>query len=130
MAGRPRTPTNILKLNGSAKRHPERMKERENEPVNTQPIGEPPEFLTDVEKSAFNEIVNISITGVLGQADRISVERAAVLLCKCRGLSDAPASYSEQAQLYKYLGQFGMLPADRSKISIPKKKKVNSFDDD
>jgi len=36
---------------------------------------------------------------------------------------------SEQQLFTKYLGQFGMLPCDRSKISIDKPKKPNPFAD-
>ena len=40
---RPRKPTNILKLTGSAKKHPDRMRERENEPEEKDPIGKAPD---------------------------------------------------------------------------------------
>ncbi len=127
--GRPRVPTNILKLRGSAKKHPDRMRKRENEPVNNHPIGKPPRFLTAIEKKTFNEIVKFSIDGVLGEADRIGVEMAARLLVKCRDIEE-PASAAEQNLLYKYLSQFGFLAADRSKLSIPAPKKKNIFDVD
>ncbi len=124
---RPRTPTNILKLRGSDKVNPGRMKKRKNEPVNKNKIGKPPSFLTAIEKRTFNEIVKFSIDGVLGEADRIGVEMAARLLVKCRNLEE-PASAAEQNLLFKYLSQFGFLPADRSKLSIPPTKEKNPFD--
>ncbi len=125
---RPRTPTNILKLRGADKVNPGRLKARENEPVNKNPIGKPPRFLSTVEKKAFNELVKFSIDGVLGEADRIGVEMAARLLVKCRNLEE-PASAAEQNLLFKYLSQFGFLAADRSKLSIPAPKKKNKFDE-
>ena len=127
--GRPRTPTNILKLRGAEKVNPGRLKARENEPINKTPIGKPPRFLTAIEKKTFNEIVKFSIDGVLGEADRIGVEMAARLLVKCRDI-DEPASAAEQNLLFKYLSQFGFLAADRSKLSIPPTKKKNIFDVD
>ncbi len=144
-------PKNIHVLKGTAKQHPERMRERENEPVNKAPIGKPSKYLNTVEKRFFKEIVSNSIDGVLGEADRIAVECAAQLLYKVRGLNiiqvvddshqpteDEPiklkevviqATAGEQQLLIKYLGQFGMLPADRAKISIEPGKKKSAFDD-
>jgi hypothetical protein len=127
-------PKNIHILKGTAKQHPERMRERENEPVNKAPIGRPSKYLNTVEKRFFKEIVKNSIDGVLGEADRIAVECAAQLLFKVRGLNIqdgevVPASAGEQQLLIKYLGQFGMLPADRAKISIDPGKKKSAFDD-
>ena len=138
MAGRPRTPTNILRLRGVEKNHPERLKERENEPVNKSPLGNPPRHLSKAQKAAWREIVKYSISGVLGQADRIAVEMAATLLVKCRGLEyefqdkvkKLWATNAEQNLLFKYLAQFGMTPADRSKINLPGQGKKNSFEDD
>lgn len=126
MPGPARTPTNILKLRGSDKKHPERIKARENEPVNTQPIGDPPDWLSDPEKEAWQIIVDECIDGVLGKADRIAVACASQLLAvSVAGL----AAHQEKVLLHRYLGQFGMLPGDRSKISIAKKKPKNEFDD-
>ena len=139
MAGRPRKPTNVLLLSGAKKNHPERLKEREGEPVNKNPIGSPVKFLTKHEKAAWREIVKLSIDGVLGEADRLAVEHASRLLVKCRGLETYEddgkeikiwASVQEQTLFLRYLSQLGMTPADRSKINIPGKKEKNPFDDD
>ncbi len=131
---RPRTPTNILKLKGVDKVNPGRLKERENEPENKNEIGNPPKHLGKLEKDAFKEIVELSIDGVLGEADRLAVEQAAILLTKCRNQYKidgeiVPASASEQNLFFKYLSQFGMSPADRSKISVPKKPEHNPFNE-
>jgi len=134
MAGRPRKPTNILALKGAFKKDPARLKKREGEPVDDNPVGEPPMHLSENAKQAWNEIISTSIGGVLGQADRIAIEMAANALVKCRGLPGpggeiAKITMSDQTLLFKYLSQFGMTPADRSKIRIPAKKKKNDFDD-
>jgi hypothetical protein len=60
----------------------------------------------------------------------IAIELAARLLVKCRGQGEEPATAVEQRLLFSYLGQMGMLPADRGKISIPQPKTKNRFDDD
>lgn len=127
MAGRPRIPTNILKLRGVEKNHPERLKERENEPVNKNPIGGPPDYLSANEEKAFRLIVKESIDGVLGEADRIAVSIASKLLAK---VMDDEYNGAELGQLNKLLSQFGMTPADRSKISLPGQGKKNSFEED
>ncbi len=124
---RPRVPTNILELRGADKKHPDRMRERENEPVNNNPIGKPPDYLSSEERKFWRMIIHDCIDGVFGEADRIAVSLAARLLTKCAGDT---ATGQEQMQLYRYLGQFGMTPSERSKISIPKGKPKNKFDDD
>ena len=138
MGGRNKLPLNVHKLKNTAKAHPERMRKRENEPENKNPIGKPSRFLTRFEKAAWREIVKWTIDGVLGEADRLAVEQAARLLVKCRGLGttvveglEVPlwATIQEQTLFFRYLGQFGMMPADRSKINIPKGKPKNPFDD-
>lgn len=131
---RPRLPTNVLKLKGADKKDPKRIRERDGEPQNTSEVGAPPAHLNKVQKEAFKEIVKYSINGVLGEADRLAVEQAAILLVKCRSQHEEngeiiPATAAEQGHFFKYLSQFGMTPADRSKISIPKEKKKNPFDE-
>lgn len=147
MAGRPRKPTNVLRINGTANNHPERLKKRENEPKNTHPIGTAPRYLSKAEKAAFRLIVKESLAGVLGRADRIAVAQASILLALCTGQSysagfgvEGAKDYiaplrvwpkiAERNLLYKYLSQFGMTPADRSKLDIPSMKEKNEFDVD
>jgi hypothetical protein len=134
MAGRPRTPTNILKLRGADKAHPGRLKERENEPENNISIGAAPDYLNEQESKAFDLIVKESIDGVLGGADRMAVAQAAKLFVICTGQNfedgePVKATSNQQNLFFKYLSQFGMTPSDRSKINIPKSKPKNKFDD-
>ena len=134
MAGRPRTPTNILKLRGADKVNPGRLKERDNEPQNISPVGKSPDYLDEQESKAFDLIVKESIDGVLGGADRMAIAQAAKLFVICTGQrfedgEQVKATSNQQNQFFKYLSQFGMTPADRSKISIPKSKPKNKFDD-
>ncbi len=115
--GRPRTPTQVLRIRGVGKTHPERLRVRENEPENENPVGDPPDNLSKPEKVIWKRIVEESITGVLGQADRIAVELACKLYVR---VDDGTAKGVDYNQLIKLLSQFGMTPADRSKISISK----------
>ncbi len=77
---RPHKPLNVLRMNGTAKNHPARLKKRENEPENVKPLPDPPTHLSKHDKAAYKEIVELSIPGVLGEADTLAVEQAASLL--------------------------------------------------
>ena len=123
--GRPRTPTRILRIKGIEKNHPERLRLRENEPENVNPVGDPPESLSSPERNVWLRIVDESIPGVLGQADRIAIELACKLYVR---VNDGTATGVDYNQLVKLLSQFGMTPADRSKIAIPKPDEKGEFD--
>ncbi len=125
--GRPRKPTNLLILSGVAKKNPKRLKEREGEPENVNPLGDPPKKLTVAERRYWESIKQESIEGVLGEADRFAVAIASRLINK---FFTNTINGPELTQLIKLLSQFGMSPADRSKINIPTKKRKNIFDDD
>lgn len=124
---RPRKPTNILILNGADKKNPKRLKEREGEPVNVNPIGDVPEELNEAEKRCWETITSSAIPGVLGQADRIAVMIASKLMAR---FVSGDAKGFEITQLIRLLSQFGMTPADRSRISIPTVKPRNPFAED
>jgi len=127
MAGRPRKPTNVLILQGADKVNPARIKERENEPINVNPIGKVPAWLSTAEKKEWAVLVHDAIDGVLGEADRSAVAITAKLLHKYK---QGEANGQEQSLLNKYLGQMGMLPTERTKIQVPKKEAKNIFADD
>lgn len=125
--GRPRKPKNILILNGAHKNHPKRLKEREGEPENINPLSDPPKDLSEAERRCWDTITQTAIPGVLGQADSIAVYIASRLMA--RFLANEAKGY-ELSQLTRLLSQFGMTPADRSKINIPSTKPRNPFADD
>ena len=125
---RPRKPTNILKLNGADKKNPSRMRGRENEPLNVNPLGDAPDELNATERKYWDRIKHESIDGVLGEADRIAVSIAAKLMAKA--FSEDGVIAAELNQLTKLLGQFGMTPSERSRINIPGAKRKNIFDED
>lgn len=125
--GRPALPKNVHFLKGTDKKNPARMKAREGEPENVNPLGKPPKELSAEERKYWRVIEKESIEGVLGQADRVAVSLAAMLMAVAYSKEGATAG--QMAQLIKLLGQFGMTPADRSKISVPGKQKKNPFDD-
>lgn len=126
MAGRPRTPTNILQMRGAYKNHPERAKDRENEPQICEPIGNPPATFTADQLKAWKDIVTSAPAGVLTSADALAVENAARLLALER---IGQNSDSQGRRLDALLGKFGMTPSERSKVSVsvPTKRTGNPF---
>jgi hypothetical protein len=111
--GRPRTPTNLLDARSAFKKHPERRAERADEPIVTEPLGEPPSAFTGDQLQAWKEIAEYAPGGVLTRADRHAVEEAARLLAMSRAGS---ATTADRRALHSLLGQFGMTPANRSKV--------------
>ncbi len=122
---RPRTPTKVLDARGAFKANPQRK--RDGEPEVHEPIGCAPDHLADDELAAWRQIISQAPMGVLTEADTIAVESAACLVAEFRrDKADFPAG--KLGRLQSFLGQFGMTPSDRAKMSIEKPKDVNPFD--
>ena len=111
---RPRTPTAILNLRGSFKRHPERARERAGEPKPLNMLGPAPARLKPKEKAAWNEMATEGFW--LTSADSFMVEIAAALMVQHReGVIDNPA----RSLLISTLSKLGFGPTDRSKLKVP-----------
>lgn len=120
-----RKPTAVLKLKGSYKKDPQRMKDRQYEPIPKGEIAGPPKYLTADEKKCFKEIVKHSPAMVITSADHELVVLTARL--KSKFINDW-LSASEMGHYLRCLSQLGMAPADRSKISLPvEEKEENPF---
>lgn len=120
-----RTPTNILKLRGADKKHPDRMRERKDEPQDDRPVGDPPKEFDADQVRAWQDIVTACIPGVLTGSDRLYVETASRLLAMVRCGTATSADYTRWEAM---LGKMGLNPADRSRISVPKKGGGNPFE--
>lgn len=120
---RPRTPTKILDARGAFDKNPNRR--RDGEPEVKESIGAPPEELSEGELKAWKMIVSRAPMGVLTSADWPSVWMAARIWAGFISDPDYPAG--KVARLHAMLGQFGLNPSDRSKLSIEKPKDVNPF---
>lgn len=124
---RPRTPTETLVAKGSFLRHPERKRARSSEPI-PRPFGEAPKHLGKDEKKVWNELSQKLQPGVAGDSDETAFE---VLVClvvnfRRRRKSRLPEVVGELAQMNKLFVQFGMTPADRSRVSAsPGEEKKN-----
>lgn len=122
MAGRPRKPTALHILTGSDKKHPDRMRERANEPKPTGELGACPKRFGAAQKevtAAWKYIAACCPAGVLTDMDRPAVMQAAALLAE---FWRDPFGFPSQrhARLHSLLASFGMTPATRSKVVVPK----------
>jgi len=119
---RPRLPTAVHDLKGTAVVHPERMRERANEPEPFGGVGPCPERLGASIAEAWDYIVSCAAAGVLTSMDKVSLQLAASLLAQ---FWQSPAEFEPKhiARLHALLGSFGMTPADRSKVVVQKPAK-------
>lgn len=121
---RPRTPTKILDARGAFKKDPQRR--RDGEPEVREPIGPAPDYFAPDQLAAWNQIVGQAPLGVLTAADCLAVETASILVAEFRS-NPADFQTGKLGRLQSFLGQFGMNPSDRAKLSIEKPKDVNPF---
>ncbi len=110
---RPRLPTAVLELRGSFLRNPNRKKARENEPLVTTALPDPPRKLPKPVKLAWQEMQTHGFW--LTSADRFFLEIAAVLMSRYR----TNAQSAETSLLIGLLGKVGFSPAERRKLNLP-----------
>jgi hypothetical protein len=121
---RPRTPTNVLELRGSFKKHPERQRQ---DAESSGPLSSPPDHINGPVLNAWNEIAESAPLDVLTNSDRISLELAANLLAQFRN-DPIEFTAAKLVRLEALLGKFGMTPADRAKVGGKKEApKGNPF---
>ncbi len=116
----PRVPTSILIARGSYKKNPQRAKERENEPVVSDPIGGYPESFVGESsergklRAIWDELLGDAAPGVLNRSHRFHLEATCRLMVKVRG---GYAKTGDFANLNKFLTQMGMNPAAQSTVN-------------
>lgn len=131
MAGRPKTPTNVLELKGAYKKDPQRKPNPGTEPELKAGIGDPPDYMDGDAKSMWKELVSQACVGTLGDSDRAIMEIASTLMAEFRrgGRDENGRPLFTDARLSRLqaaLGQLGMTPADRSKVKVPQKAKPSN----
>ena len=122
---RPRTPTKIAELRGAYRKNPSRRPLGEPEPAGV--IGPAPSHFSQEQSAIWDEVVGLCYPGVLGQADRIALE----IICRLLHLTRTDFDNMTGAQLARLtglLGCFGMTPADRAKINVPRAKPKNPYE--
>lgn len=115
---RPRTPSNVLALKGSFAKNPDRGRARENEPVVTPGIGEPPPDMPPEVVACWVELVMLCADGVLSAVDRPFMEYAARVYWMIK--QPGPVDLKAGVRFEAIIGKLGMSPADRSKVSVSK----------
>jgi hypothetical protein len=108
---RPRKPTQLHLVTNTY--NSTRHKDREREPVVTEPLGEPPRECPEITEALWYEVANMIPPGVATKADKIIVELACRLIIQMRTGRCTPALAS---QLRCCLASLGMTPADRSRV--------------
>ncbi|MGE0803713.1 MAG: hypothetical protein AB7G13_22390 [Lautropia sp.] len=84
----------------------------------TPDLGDPPEWLPDRVRIAWQEIAAAVAPGVLQRSDRLAVELLATLLTEFRA---DPVAFGSRKYtvLQTLLTRCGMTPADRARIVVP-----------
>ena len=115
---RPRLPTAVLELRGSFLRNPNRKKARENEPICTEPLPDPPRRLPKDVKAAWREMRDRG--GLwLTSADQYLVEIAATYMARHRNNECGSA---ETSLVIKVLNMLGFSPSERRKLNIKERE--------
>lgn len=127
--GRPRTPTNVLQLKGAFAKNPARGREREGEMEAIGELGAPPDWLTESERGAWEELRGMQPSGCAGTSDRAHMAMVSKLyaFCKVTPVEDIPPAIL--ARLMAGLGLMGMNPSDRSKVKVGTAPVKNAFED-
>ena len=124
---RPRTPTAVLDLSGAYKTHPERRRDKEPE-VDTNIDKTAPDYLEELEKRCWDELVRQIPAGVLSSSDLTSLEIVAKLLAEWREDS-RKMSTARIARMTNEMGKFGLNPSARASLIVDKPKKNPYLDD-
>lgn len=119
--GRPRTPTAALELRGGFDNNPSRRLDRDNEPTPTDPVGKPPETLSEVGMIVWDELSTLGFW--LTSADRHLLEIACELMAIFRVQGVDPKLIGPTTNV---LSKLGFSPADRSKLKAPGAEKEKS----
>ena len=122
--GRTPKPKAVLEITGAAKRNPQRMAARAEEPVPSGDIGPPPahwEKASSYPKGALEEIwnfyVSTALPGVLGNSDRMLLEQICLLTYESRR-TGTKTQLRAISELHKQLKTLGMTPVDRARVHV------------
>lgn len=124
MAGRPKTPSNILKLRGAFKHDPRRENKKEPKP-NSAIDAVPPESFTKDERIFFHDIIKRAPAGILGDADYHTVCVVAALLAEFYACP-VKMPTARLTRLSSELGKIGFTPSGRAGLTVEKPKE-NKF---
>jgi hypothetical protein len=126
---RPRKPTAELERKGAFKHDPQRRRARQNEPIPSGELGDPPYHLRIAEKRAWVELAAHAPPGVMKNSDRLLLEITCGLMAKLRDRNPMRGGLkaAELALLIQCLSRMGLTPSDRSKVGVPEQPPANPF---
>jgi hypothetical protein len=134
----PRTPLNVLDLNGRLAHDRKRLEGREPPPEDDEPIGTPPQLRLLTFEESWATIVDMCPAGVLRKRDRAWVQEAARLhmeihnaqaMAEMTGAAFAHIHPSVSKLYQSYLSKLGASPVDANHVSASKgKAPSNEFD--
>ena len=124
MAGRPRKPTSILKLEGAY--HPSRHGDRSGEPVAT---GSPvkPKDMTPAASKHWDEVVGELIRmGIAKQIDQTALVQMCEWFSECKRLQKSKTKDYKNLTMWScahkqwrdLASRFGMTPSDRARLDV------------
>jgi phage terminase small subunit len=121
---RPRKPTAILEQNGAFDKDPQR---RRTDIKSNEPVGDPPDWLSEPEQQIWREIVFEAPPGVFTASDRGSL----AMRCELeRKLQKRQLAASERTILVRLMAAHGATPADRSRVSSAPERKDDDPDNE
>ena len=104
----------------------DRHGDRDSEPKIAEPLGGPPEGWRIEAKLLWAELCDLIPAGVATKADRVMFETLLRLVAKMREGPEAMTP-ALAAQIRTACAVFGMTPADRSRVSVPRLPEENPF---
>lgn len=118
MPGRPPKPTALHLIEGTGRKH--RLSKRAGEPVVTEPIGEPPEWLPPEGAAEYRRLVQAMPEGVYTALDRgllsLFCANYAEIVEKTR--SGEQVTAATLRALVGLAGRLGLTPTDRARLNV------------
>lgn len=121
---KPRTPSAVLEARGAFAHDPSRRREDFDSGAFDRAA---PAYFSEPQRAVWDEIVGLLPDSVLQATDRLAVELTARLVAHFRVTPDCDVTAAQVAQIRTALATLGMTPADRSRVSAPKKAPTNAF---
>jgi hypothetical protein len=122
--GRKPTATHLKVVAGNPGKRPL----NEFEPEAAGDLGGPPADWTPDQKLLWWEVANSAPRGVLTGSDRLLVELAVRNLANVRS-AGTELTAAQSAEMRRCLGEMGMTPSERARLSAPAGKSENPFAD-
>ena len=123
--GRHKEPTEVLRLRGTFKKNPQRLKKRAGEPPAVEGKPEPPAHLDRTGKAAYRRLVkSLQELKCLSKTDADAIELYAIAYSTLRKCADPKDIVSLTNACSRLLTQMGLNPSARANVTMnmPKEK--------